>query len=64
MEKGRIFRRHRAWRLRYRADGKQVSERLAPFTDQFRTVKSVRGLADEMLQASELRSRDLRHAVL
>jgi hypothetical protein len=64
MQKGQIIRRHRAWRLRYRADGKQVSERLAPFTNQFWTIKSVRGLADEILQASELRSRDLRHAVL
>jgi integrase len=51
MQKGQIFQRHGAWHLRYRtAEGKQRSQRLAPFNDQFRTVKSVRGLADEILQ--------------
>jgi integrase len=50
MQKGYIFRLHGGWHLRYRAGGKQVCERLAPFNDQFRTVKSVRGLADEILQ--------------
>jgi integrase len=50
MQKGQIFQRHGAWHLRYRADGKQKSERLAPFCDQYRTLKSVRHLADEILQ--------------
>jgi dTDP-4-dehydrorhamnose reductase len=50
MQKGQIFRRHGAWHLRYRAAGKRVCERLAAFNDQFLTVTSVRGLADEILQ--------------
>jgi integrase len=50
MQKGSIFQRHGAWHLRYRAAGKQKSERLAPFCDQYRTVKSVRDLADKILQ--------------
>ena len=50
MQKGQIFQRHGAWHLRYRADGKQKSQRLAPFCDQYRTIKSVRHLADEILQ--------------
>ena len=50
MQKGQIFQRHGAWHLRYRLAGKQKSERLAPFCDQYRTVKSVRGLADKILQ--------------
>jgi len=50
MQKGQIFQRHRAWHLRYRSEGKQKSQRLAPFCDQYRTVKSVRHLADEILQ--------------
>jgi integrase len=50
MQKGQIFQRHGAWHLRYRDNGKQVSQRLAPFNDQFRTVKSVRVLAEEILQ--------------
>jgi integrase len=50
MQKGQIFQRHGAWHLRYRDGGKQKSQRLAPFCDQYRTVKSVRHLADEILQ--------------
>jgi integrase len=50
MQKGQIFQRHGAWHLRYRVAGKQKSVRLAPFCDQYRTVKSVRGLADQILQ--------------
>lgn len=50
MQRGYIFKLHGAWHLRYRVNGKQVCQRLAPFTDQFRTVKSVRPLAEEILQ--------------
>ena len=50
MQRGQIFQRHGSWHLRYRANGKQVSQRLAPFNDQFRTIKSVRPLADQILE--------------
>ena len=50
VQKGQIFQRHGAWHLRYRDNGKQKSCRLASFCDQYRTVKSVRPLADEILQ--------------
>ena len=50
MQKGRIEKRHGAWHLRYRIDGKQVSRRLAPFNDRFRTARSVRHLAEEILE--------------
>jgi integrase len=39
-----------AWHVRYRVDGKQVSRRLAEFNDRYRTIKSVRPLADEILE--------------
>jgi integrase len=51
MQKGRIERRHGAWHLRYRdADGKQRSYKLALYSDQFRSVRDVRPLADEILK--------------
>ncbi|HUE57089.1 MAG TPA: site-specific integrase [Candidatus Udaeobacter sp.] len=50
MQKGRIEKRHGAWHLRYRAEGKQVTRRLAPFNDKYRTERSVRPLADEILE--------------
>lgn len=49
MQRGQIFVRHGSWHLRYRVDGKQVSQRLAPYSDEFRTLKSVRPLADKIL---------------
>jgi integrase len=49
-QRGQIFQRHGAWHLRYRQDGKQVCRRLADFNDTFRTVRSVRPLADEILE--------------
>jgi hypothetical protein len=49
MQNGHIFRSHGAWFVRYRAAGKQMAERLAPYCDQYRTVKSVRPLADKIL---------------
>jgi integrase len=50
VQKGRIEKRHGAWHLRYRVDGKQVTRKLADYGDRFRTERSVRGLADEILE--------------
>jgi hypothetical protein len=50
MQKGRIEKRHGAWHLRYRVDGKQVTRKLADYSDRYRTERSVRGLADEILE--------------
>jgi integrase len=59
VQKGYIFRLHGAWHLRYRANGKQLCQRLAPYGDQYRTEKSVRSLADNVLQPlNEGRSAD------
>jgi integrase len=49
MQKGQIFQRHGAWHLRYRVNGKRVCQKLTDLTDQYRTVKSVRLLAEEVL---------------
>ncbi len=49
MQRGQIYQAHGAWHLRYRVDGKQVSRKLAPFSEQHRTEKSVRPLADQIL---------------
>ena len=49
VQRGQIFQRHGAWHLRYRVDGKQVSRRLAEYNEQYRTEKSVRALADQIL---------------
>ena len=50
MQKGRIEQRHGAWHLRYRVNGKQVTRKLADVNDRYRTERSVRPLADEILQ--------------
>jgi integrase len=49
MQRGQIFQRHGAWHLRYRSNGKQVCQKLADFCDQYRTLRSVRPLADSIL---------------
>jgi hypothetical protein len=49
MQKGYIYQNNGAWHVRYRADGKQVSRKLADYNDQYRTKRSVRPLADEVL---------------
>ena len=49
MQRGYIYQANGAWHLRYRVAGKQKSERLAPFCDQYRTIKSVRHFAEEIL---------------
>jgi integrase len=49
MQKGRIEQRHGAWHLRYRENGVQVSRKLAPVNDRYRSKRDVRPLADEIL---------------
>jgi hypothetical protein len=49
MQRGQIFQRHGAWHLRYRVEDEQVSRKLADFSDLYRTEKSVRTLADQIL---------------
>jgi integrase len=50
MQKGYIYQANGAWHVRYRANGKQVSRKLADYNDQYRTLRSVRPLADEVLE--------------
>src|SRR5258708_32156855 len=50
-QRGQIFQRHTAWPVRYRVDGTQVSRKRAEFNDRYRTKRSVRGLADEILES-------------
>jgi len=52
MQRGHFHRAHRAWHLRYRANGKQVSVKLAGDTDEYRTLTSVRPLAEPYLQTA------------
>jgi hypothetical protein len=47
--KGYIYQTNGAWDVRYRVDGKQVSRKLADYNDQYRTKRSVRPLADEII---------------
>ena len=49
MQKGYIYQANGAWHVRYRVGGKQVSRKLADYNDQYRTKRSVRPLADEIL---------------
>jgi integrase len=49
MQTGYIYQANGAWHVRYRANGKQVSRKLADYNDQYRTKRSVRPLADEVL---------------
>src|SRR5215470_1739488 len=51
MQRGHVYQAHGAWHLRYRANGKQVSVKLADYNDEYRTLKSVRPLAEPYLQA-------------
>ncbi len=50
MQKGHTFQRHGAWHLRYRSSGKQVCVKLTDYSDEYRTLKSVRPLAERHLQ--------------
>src|SRR5229473_7267786 len=51
MQKGYIYQANGAWHVRYRVDGKQVSRKLADYNDQYRTLRNVRPLAEEILEA-------------
>jgi len=50
MQRGSIVQKHGAWHLRYRLHGKELSVKLADYTDDYRTKKSVRPLAERYLQ--------------
>jgi integrase len=50
MQRGSIVQKHGAWHLRYRLHGKEVSVKLADYSDAYRTKKSVRPLAEQYLQ--------------
>jgi integrase len=49
-QKGYIFQQHGAWHLRYRVAGKQVCQKLAEYSDRYRSKRDVRPLADEILE--------------
>lgn len=52
MQRGQLIRRGRSWLLRYYdANGKRVYRKVAKFSDQYRTERSVRKLADEILES-------------
>jgi integrase len=51
MQKGNIVKRHGAWHLRYRdQNGKQVSRKLADYSDRYRSKRDVQALANEVLE--------------
>jgi len=52
MQRGHVYKAHGAWHLRYRLNGKQVSVKLADYNDEYRTLKSVRPLAEPYLQTA------------
>jgi hypothetical protein len=50
MQKGHVFLVHGAWHVRYRIPGgTQKSEKLTDYNEQYRTRKSVRQLADDVI---------------
>ncbi len=49
MQRGSIVKRHGAWHLRYRLNGKEVSVKLADYSDEYRTKSSVGLLARKIL---------------
>ena len=50
MQKGYVYQAHGAWHIRYRLpNGEQKSEKLADYNEQYRTKKSVRQLADDII---------------
>jgi len=50
MQRGHIYRAHGAWHLRYRVNREQVSVKLTDYSDEYRTLKSVRPLAEDYLR--------------
>ena len=67
-QRGYIFRKSKSWFIRYSdtvlRDGRsvrvQLCKKLAPYSDQFRTEKSVRPLAAEILQPINAGTQDVR----
>jgi integrase len=51
MQKGYVYQANGSWHVRYRVNGKQVSRKLADYNDQYRTLRSVRPLAEEILES-------------
>ena len=49
MQKDYIYQANGAWHVRYRVDGEQISCKLADYNDQYRTKRSVRPLAGEII---------------
>jgi integrase len=50
MQKGHVFQAHGSWHIRYRLpDGTQKSEKLTDYNEQYRTKKSVRQLAEDVI---------------
>lgn len=64
MQRGHFYQSHGAWHLRYRVNGKQVSIKLADSTDEYRTLKSVRPLAEPYLQTANSGQRADGHLTL
>jgi len=56
MQRGHFYRPIGARHLRYR-NGKQVSVKLADYTDEYRTLKSVRPRGEPYLQLANLESK-------
>jgi hypothetical protein len=52
MQSGYIYRAHGAWHLRYRINREQKSVRLADYSDEYRTLRSVRPRAEPYLQTA------------
>ena len=53
MQRGHAYRAIRAWHLRHRVHGKQVSVKLADYTDEYRTLKNVRPLSGALSSNSQ-----------
>ena len=64
MQRGHFYRAIGAWHLRYRVNGKPVSVKLAEYNDEYRTLKSVRPLAEPYLQTANSAQRSDAHLTL
>ena len=64
MQRGHLYQAHGAWHLRYRLNGKQVSVKLVDYNDEYRTLKSVRPLAEPYLQTANSAQRSDAHLTL
>jgi hypothetical protein len=52
MQRGHLYQAHGAWHLRYRVNGKHVAVKLADYNDEYRTLKSLRPLAEPYLETA------------